>query len=228
MRYEEMKPEDYRRVKEAAPIAYLPWGAHEWHGWQNPLGLDTLKAHGLCMELCAETGGIVFPGVYCGHTTMKPHGGFNSTLEFSKECLELLVTEYLEQLADEGFKVIVILMGHYGQVHVNAIKEVVSDFNESQEKSVAWAFADYEMTADEGFPAEHGARYETSYLMYFRPELVDLARLPKDRDIEVKLDGIGGPDPRNASAKDGRDASIVLVKNAVPKISELLKQVQSK
>ena len=46
MRYEEMKPEDYRRAKEAAPIAYVAWGAHEWHGKQNPLGLDTLKAHG--------------------------------------------------------------------------------------------------------------------------------------------------------------------------------------
>jgi hypothetical protein len=29
MRFEEMKPEDYRRAKDAAPIAYLPWGAHE-------------------------------------------------------------------------------------------------------------------------------------------------------------------------------------------------------
>lgn len=228
MRYEKMKPEDYRRAKEAAPIAYLPWGAHEWHGVQNPLGLDTLKAHGQCMELCAETGGIVFPEVYCGHVTMKPFKNFDATLEFSKECVELMATEYLEQLASEGFKVIVIIMGHYGSQHVDAIREVVVDFNENQDKAIAWAFPDYEMTTADGFPGEHGATYETSYMMYFHPELVDLTRLPQDREITVDEDGIGGLDPRsNASAKNGRDGTIALVKNAAPKVRELLERVQS-
>ncbi|MGB9620498.1 MAG: creatininase family protein, partial [Armatimonadota bacterium] len=106
MRYEEMRPDDCKRARDAAPIAYIPWGAHEWHGRHNPLGLDTLKAHGQCLALCAEAGGVVFPPVYCGHKTMKPHAGFDCTLEFSRECVELLASEYLEQLADEGFKVI--------------------------------------------------------------------------------------------------------------------------
>lgn len=229
MRYEKMKPEDYRRVRDAAPIAYLPWGAHEWHGVQNPLGLDTLKAHGQCMELCAETGGIVFPEVYCGHVTMKPHKGFDATLEFSKECVELMATEYLEQLASEGFKVIVIIMGHYGSQHVEAIREVVADFNENQDKAIAWAFPDYEMTTADGFHGEHGAAYETSYMMYFHPELVDLTRLPQDRELTADQDGIGGLDPRsNASAKNGRDGTISLVKNAAPKVRELLERVQSR
>ena len=154
-----MKPEDYQRAKEAAPIAYIPWGAHEWHGKHNPLGLDTLKAHGQCMAMCAETGGVVFPEVYCGHQTMKPHAGFDCTLEFSAECVKLLVTEYLEQLADEGFKVDRHPDGSLRQRRtMAAIREVVADFNESQDKAVAWAFPDYEPTAEEGFPGEHGAR----------------------------------------------------------------------
>jgi len=225
MRYEEMKPEDYLRAKEAAPIAYIPWGAHEWHGKQNPLGLDTLKAHGQCLAMCAETGGVVFPHVYCGHDTMKSGSGFNCTLEFSVECVKLTVHDYLYQLADEGFKVIIILMGHYGGIHVNAIREVVAEFNEKQNDAVGWAFPDYEPTADEGFPGEHAACYETSYIMWLRPELVDLTRLPQDGEIEFQVEGIGGLDPRgNASPKKGRDGINVLVKNACPKILELLKQ----
>ena len=64
MRYEFTKPEEYRAIKATVPIAYLPWGAHEWHGLHNPLGLDTLKVHGICQALCAATGGIadVRPG----------------------------------------------------------------------------------------------------------------------------------------------------------------------
>ena len=228
MRFEETKPEDYQRAKEAAPVAYVPWGAHEWHGRHNPLGLDTLKAHGQCMALCAETGGVVFPEVYCGHSTMKPHAGFDCTLEFSAQCVRLLATEYLYQLADEGFKVIVILMGHYGGPHIDAIREVAEDFNESQDKAVAWAFPDYEPTADEGFPGEHGACFETSYMMWFRPELVDLTRLPEEGDLDMKIQGIGGKDPRtSASPKTGRDGTNVLVKNAAPRILELLREQTS-
>jgi len=229
MRFEEMKPEDYMRAKEAAPIAYIPWGAHEWHGKHNPLGLDTLKAHGQCMAICAETGGVVFPEVYCGHQTMKPHAGFDCTLEFSAECVKMLVSEYLQQLTDEGFKVIIILMGQYGQIHQAAIKEVVAEFNESQDKVVAWAFPDYEPTTEEGFPAEHGACFETSYIMWFRPELVDMTRLPSLEEVpeklEMKVHGVGGKDPRgNASPKYGKDGVDVLVRNTAPRILEMLRQ----
>lgn len=225
MRYEEMKPQEYQAAKDAAPIAYIPWGAHEWHGKQNPLGLDTLKAHGQCLALCAETGGIVFPHVYCGYGTMKPHAGFKCTLEFSPECIKMMVTEYLEQLADEGFKVIIILMGHYGHAHQAAIREVAAEFNESQNATVAWAFPDYEPTADEGFPGEHGACFETSYMMWFRPELVDMSRLPQEGELNSKVEGIHGLDPRgNASAKKGRDGTNLLVKNVTPKILEMLRE----
>ena len=228
MRYEEMKPEDYTRAKDAVPIAYIPWGAHEWHGRHNPLGLDTLKAHGQCLALCAETGGVVFPPVYCGYQTMKPHAGFDCTLEFSRECVKMLVGEYLEQLADEGFKVIIILMGHYGSRHQEAIKEVVADFNASHPSTSAWAFPDYEPTADEGFPGEHGACYETSYMMWFRPELVDLTRLPQGGELDRTTEGVHGLDPRtNASPKKGRDGVNVLVKNAAQRILELLEAKRS-
>ena len=225
MRYEETKPEDYRRAKDAAPIAYIPWGAHEWHGKQNPLGLDTLKAHGMCMALCAETGGVVFPEVYCGYDTMKTGVDFDCTLEFSEECVKLLAANYLEQLADEGFKVIVIVMGHYGGKHIAAIYQTVADFNKRQDASVALAFPDFEFTASDGFPGEHAACFETSYILFFRPELVDLTRLPQDGELDIRRDGIGGLDPcGNASAKKGRDGVNALVKNAAPKILDLLKQ----
>ncbi|MCL6519487.1 MAG: creatininase family protein [Armatimonadetes bacterium] len=222
MRYEYMKPEDYRRAKETAPIAYLPWGAHEWHGVHNPLGLDTLKAHALCLELCAETGGIVFPAVYCGFQTMKPYAGFDCTLEFSRELVQEHVRQYLAELAAEKFKVIVIVMGHYGGEHQKAIQEVVSEFNSNQHSTVAWAFPDYEPTKSEGFPGDHAGIGETSYMMYFYPQLVDLSKLP-ERELTTSEDGIMG-NPRLASSKRGRDQTNIFVKNAALKIKELLQK----
>lgn len=227
MRYELSKPQEYRLAREKAPIAYIPWGAHEWHGVHNPLGTDTLKAHGMCLALCAETGGIVFPPVYCGYQTMKPCAGFDSTLEFSVECVKMLAREYLEQLADEGFRVIVIVMGHYGNLHVKALKEEIDQFNARQDKAVAWGFPDYEPTSKEGFPGDHGYGSETSYMMFLHSELVDLSRLPTDRDLAVEQDGIGGKlDPRTeASAKRGKDGINVLVRNTAPRVLELLRKI---
>lgn len=226
MRYEFARPEEYGDAKEAASIAYLPWGAHEWHGLHNPLGLDSLKAHGICLALCEETGGIVFPPVYCGHQTMQPYAGFDSTIEYSRECVQLLATETLDRLADESFKVIVLVMGHYGPLHMNALNEVVADFNEAQDKAVAWAFPDYEPILAEGIRGDHAAQTETSYMLYFHPETVDLSRLPQEGELEMMKDGIDGVDPRggNASAQFGRHALDALIRNAVPRIQKLLRE----
>ena len=225
MQYELTKPDDYKAAKATVPIAYLPWGAHEWHGLHNPLGLDTLKAHAQCRALCAETGGVVFPPVYCGYNTMKTHAGFDCGLEFSADCVKLLAREYLHNLADEGFRVIVILMGHYGGEHQKAIQEVVAEFNGSQDACTAWAFPDYEPTKDEGFPGDHAGASETSLMLHFHPELVDLSRLPQDGELSIEVDGIMGNDPRtNASAERGREGLRILVKNAVPRILELLEK----
>lgn len=225
MRYEFTKPAEYRAIREKAPIAYLPWGSHEWHGVQNPLGLDSLKAHGLCLALCAETGGIVFPPVYCGHQSMKRHG-FDATLEFSSECVRILANEYLEQLADEGFKVIVLLMGHYGAKHRETLQETVAAFNERQQAAIAWTFPDCEAFASEGIPGDHAGATETSFMLLFNPEVVDMSRLPAEGELTWQTDGIGGQDPRvHASSKRAWDATTALVRNASAHIRELLEKV---
>jgi len=229
MRYEFTKPEEYRAIKATVPIAYLPWGAHEWHGLHNPLGLDTLKVHGICQALCAATGGIVFPQIYCGHQTMKPYAGFDATLEFSPECVTMLAREYLAQLGDEGFKVIVIMMGHYGGDHQKLLTDAVAEFNASRTDVVAWAFPDYDLTKPDGIEGDHAGPNETSYMMLFHPELVDLSRLTTEEELDTKVDGIMGGDPRiDASSARGLQALQFAIKAGVPQILELLRQMEER
>lgn len=223
LRYEEMLPHEYEAARAAAPIAYLPWGAHEWHGTHNALGLDSLKAHHLCLELAKKTGGVVFPPVYCGFMTMKPHGGFGMTLEFGVELVKENARQYLAQLADEKFKVIVLLMGHYGSDHVKALKGVTAEFNAAHPNLRVLAIADYEATR--GFAADHAGKNETSQMLYFRPELVDLVRLPEG-EVDWKKDGVSPPNPRHHASKEyGRQIVEAFVRELVPKIGALLKEV---
>ena len=45
VRLERMRPDQIDATKARRTAIYLPFGALEWHGVHNPVGLDALKAH---------------------------------------------------------------------------------------------------------------------------------------------------------------------------------------
>ena len=60
------------------------------------------------------------------------------------------------------------------------------------------------------------ARNETSLVMALRPELADLGQLDADRDVWPQ--GVGGQDPRDAAADEGRQ----LLEASIPIVGRLL------
>lgn len=210
-----------------APIAYLPWGAHEWHGAHNPVGLDGLKAGFLANELCRETGGVVFPTVYCGHTTVA-NLGFPYSLEFDAETVASLARDYLRELARAGFKIIVIVLGHWGLHHGAIVRREVADFNARQSSTRAWAVQENEILHEPGYPDDHGGAEETSFMMSLLPGKVDLSRLPNNRELSFTTDGILGDDPRTAASADkGAEAVRAYVQKTVERIRTMLEEINA-
>ena len=221
--YEYLRPAQIEAICSQTPIVYIPWGALEWHSYQNPIGLDGLKAHGLCKAMAAQTGGIVLPPVYVGTDTIKPLKGFKHTLEHQEDTVRVLCYQFLEQLADEGFKVIVVLTGHYGRAHVNALKETCAEFTDQRSDIKVWMMADWEPV--EGvFEGNHAAKGETSYQMYYHPDTVDLTLLPDDRQTTLDDDGVAGLDPRESSAAHGEEQEKAFLQKTVPIILEMLNE----
>lgn len=221
--YEQLRPAQIEAIRARTPIAYLPWGALEWHSYHAPVGLDGIKAQGLCEALAKETGGVVLPAVYVGTDTIKPYKGFHHTIEHNAETVTKLCLEFLQQLADEDFKVIVLITGHYGEGHVKAIQAAAEVFRNSHPKIGLWAMPDSEPLAG-AFPKNHAARGETSFQLLFKPELVDLSTLPAGRETTLDDDGVWGEDPRRASSAEGAQMLQVFLKNAAPKIRKLLEE----
>jgi len=225
MKYEEMQPSEINAVLRSCPLAYVVWGALEWHGVHNPIGLDALKAYYMTLELCRATGGVVLPPVYCGYQTMKPWAGFKHTIEISKETVEQLLYEYLENLYDEGFKAIVVVMGHYGARHVATIKRAVQRFAEKHKYPKVMAITDYDPASWTGIKGgDHAGKNETSLMLHFRPELVDLSRLP-DGPLDSSRDGCT-EDAKQATPEHGARLAKVFVEQAAPKVLELLKEAR--
>ena len=68
VRFGYLRPKDMIKRREECPIAYIPLGILEWHGFHNPLGVDSFTSEHLAV-LCAKTGGgLAMPPLHWGYT----------------------------------------------------------------------------------------------------------------------------------------------------------------
>ncbi|MCB0108419.1 MAG: creatininase family protein, partial [Caldilineaceae bacterium] len=111
VRLERMHPDEIDAAKARRPAIYLPFGALEWHGYHNPVGLDALKAHEQLVGLARRAGGVVYPPVYFGagggHTTW-PH-----SFMVSADPMTQIVTELLQAFERDGYMQAILISGHY-------------------------------------------------------------------------------------------------------------------
>ncbi len=220
MKYERMLPGEIERVRAETPIAVLPWGALEWHGYHQAIGLDGLKAQGFADAVAERVGGISLPVLYCGHQTLKPYMGFGHTIEISEETMRLLARDFVSQLAEEDFKVIVIISGHGNPRQLELLEEGAAPSAEATGVKVL-VIADGQAIDDPVYPLDHAAKWETSILSYLAPELVDLGKYRSD--IPAKEQGVLGEDPiENASPELGEAAFKEIVENIAQQALKLL------
>ena len=218
---ERLRPEQIRAIRDDAPIAYLPWGAIEWHSYHAPVGLDGIQAHGQCLALAATTGGVVLPPVYVGTDTIKTGLPFAETLEHPSTTVETLATEFLEQLTEERWSAIVIVTGHCGAGHTDALGRAVDRFNQAGRASRALLIASFGPIQEE-YPSNHAALGETSFQLLFDPDAVALENLPENRVATLEEDGVWGADARGSTAERGAEMLALFVERAAPTVLNLL------
>ncbi len=209
-----MRPAQLDDAIKKFPVVYVPFGLIEWHGRHLPLGNDALKAHAILVKCAEQFGGVVYPPQWL-------HAGFN------QEHLLPVYTQLFQHLKNTGFRVIIGVSGHNVKEQIdminNALEPVIAD-------GTAAGIGLWEMTLSqcEESNSDHAAKWETSNMMFFYPERVDISELG---DEEIILDmrapwGIGGLDPRkHASAEVGK-RNVELASKAIgEKAKELLKSL---
>ncbi len=187
-----MRPGQLEAAGRKFPVVYVPFGLIEWHGRHLPLGNDAIKAHAILVKCAEAFGGVVYPPVYF-------HAGF------AQEHLVPVLSDLFGRLKRTGFRVIMGVSGHNIREQIQMIEKALAPV--VADGTVAGA-GFWEMTLSRGpeSDSDHAAKWETSNMMFFYPDLVDMAALG---DGELNLDmkqpsGIGGLDPRkHASARVG-------------------------
>ncbi|MDQ6423575.1 creatininase family protein [Paenibacillus sp. LHD-117] len=234
--YEELMPAEFVERINDCPIAYLPLGTLEWHGYHLPLGSDDLQSKGFFTELAKSIGGIVLPMLFLGPEVNVNKDGFDyvgidhysfedgypqqleGTAYYIEEELFVKVLEAtLWNLSRAGFK-IVVAHGH-GPSNVTFGK-CIEKF-EKQFGLKLFELWDIGGTGNQGIQTDHAAFNETSLVLGLYPELADMDRLQEDADMI----GIWGLDPRGtASEEEGR----TIISNKVTVVGNRLKEELSK
>ncbi len=215
VRLERMRPEQIEAAMAQRAAVYIPFGSVEWHGRQNPVGLDALKAHEQLVGLAAKAGGVVHPPVYFG--AGGGHAEWPHSYMVSKEPMRQIVRELLHLWERDGFRQAILLSGHYPN-RPEYLDEAAEAYRARGGRMRVLSLAENQAP---GVRGDHAGQEETSSMLYLHPELVDMDALGKapesewegpGRTVNFMLPeyrnhpccGVLGVDPRRASARIGR------------------------
>lgn len=214
-RYAELRPAELDAIRTATPVAYLPWGGLEWHGPHLPLGTDCIVAEAAAERVARRTGGVILPAGYLPAAAL-PH---RATLGVSGATLRAMLDEIFAGLASTGWRVAVLLNGHYSPAHdlltMDAAEAAISRHGLLALAIPPLALADEEML-------DHGGLWESSVLLAIRPELVELAALGSG-PLSPYGSGVVGRDPRDtASPSLGVSALNLALERIITAVADLL------
>ncbi len=257
VRYAYLRPAQIIAARDKSPIAYLPLGPMEWHAPHMPYGTDMLHAYTIALNLATEFEGVVLPPLPLGsETILSPDRlrdrGFEGdekvigmdfpglalpSLYIEESAFGVIVHELVRGLKRQGFKLIVLVNGHGGKFHMIALDRIAAEESEPGQVAVIHGFP-LDTSPNRKQLGGHAEKGETSFMMAYYPETIDLGALPplpkplKNLELGI-LDGptcIGQPtpdftvrenqDPRYATPEEGREE----LANAVRIISEKIRQ----
>ena len=210
------------------------------------VGNDALKADMLCELAAARSGGFAFPPLWYGEPRVTAlaetaftdcdeikakmrlkrrkfvEAHFGKTGDDQVAFYQALVRHLLVQMNQLEMKAVCLIGGHYPLAHF--ARPVVEQFNKDFKDTQAFVGIEGQYARkSKHVGGDHAGKWETSYLMYLRPDCVDMTVF-LNRDKE-RLVGVGNIDPRTeATVEIGRKACDMMVDGMVRRARELIKK----
>jgi creatinine amidohydrolase len=185
MQFQEQNSYEIKSVIEKSKVAILPVGAVEAHGPHLPLGTDNYLAEEVSKKLADSIDGIVLPSLPYGQVWSL--SDFPGSLTISNQTLTNIIVEIGESLFHQGFRILAIVNGHYG--NSVALKEASRVLYEKYPKLKVFVMF-YPGTKEvisevrESKPVHdsyfHACELETSYMLYLAGERVQMERAIND------------------------------------------------
>ncbi|HHN65949.1 MAG TPA: creatininase family protein [Nitrospirae bacterium] len=214
----------------------IPYGTVEEHGSHLPLGTDTIIPVEILKEVSKISNVFIAPPVHYGVcTSTRQHPG---TISITPHTLRHLTMDILRDAYRKGLRNFILLSGHGGGLHVNALKEVSEILIDELDDIKIAVLCPYDMLRDrlreiaETDNDSHAGEIETSLIMALRPDLVkgrseeEYPSFPKPLIVRDKLKywpgGVWG-NPDRASSQKGQKVMRIIVDEIV----NLIRKVES-
>ncbi len=172
---ENMTVKDVRNALRRTRTVLVPLGVCEQHGYHLPLSTDIHNAYQTSVRVSEKTGALVAPVLNYAFSG----GELPGTINISPSTMGLVVTDICMSLARQGFRNILLVLGHGGTENLISLREGLVLFlrNNPHLKRLTIALVpiwEYSSEWMKGFKNRdfHAGCVETSLMMYWAPELV--------------------------------------------------------
>lgn len=221
-------------------LALLPWGAFEPHNRHLPYLTDCILSYEIACDCADQVNDrgvtcMVLPPVWFGSQNA---GQWNKPfcVHTRSETQKAILTDIVTSLHVQGFRKLVIINGHGGNSFKPYVRDLGMTFPDFHIVVADWWAIVPTNDYFEEKPDDHAGEQETSVMLHYHPELVEMNRagdgkvspsqikaidqkigwMPRHWD-EISVDtGIGNP-KKSTAEKGARYAQAV-----IDKISELL------
>ena len=169
----------YGKVK---PLHYdltiLPWGATEPHNLHLPYLTDCILSHAIAVDAAKQaleqsgTRCMVLPYVTAGSQNPGQRE-LSFCIHYRYETQKAILTDIVASLHAQGYRRLLIINGHGGNTFKSMIRDLSLDYPDFLIATSEWfTFVPAKEYFDE--PGDHADELETSVMMHYHPELVDL------------------------------------------------------
>ncbi len=160
-------------------VALLPWGATEPHNLHLPYLTDAILSHDVAVDaaqMALEQYGVramVLPPVAMGAQNPGQRD-LKFCIHYRYDTQRAILADTVAALAHQGFSKLLIINGHGGNTFKSMIRDLAVDYPDFLILSSEWFTV---LPAKDWFdePGDHADELETSVMMHYHPELVDLS-----------------------------------------------------
>lgn len=169
--YNDIKDQQYK-------YAVLPWGATEPHNYHLPYLTDCYLSHDISVDAVVKTyrkagiKGMVLPPIPLGSQNPGQRE-LPFCLHTRYETQRAILGDIVSSLNYQGITTLIIVNGHGGNNFKNMIRDLAIDYPDFLIATSDW----FALTPQKEFFDEiddHAGEMETSVMMHYHPELVDL------------------------------------------------------
>lgn len=194
MLWQDMSKDQLADAAARDAVVVVIVGATEQHGPHLPVGTDSvcaqeITASAAALASAAGTEVVLAPPVWWGYS--RDHEGFGGTLTVSHQTLSALLVDLGVSVLANGFSRLLFLNGHGSNDRL--LYYVIRDIQDAAMRPCAVAAVTYwKLAADvlaedrDSSPGgmAHACELETSLMLTFRPDLVQMSLARDERAIE--------------------------------------------